>query len=105
MVAGKLNEIIKFVEPVTVKNNYGATKTEWEDRITTRASVVQNRGTRGVINNEIFNSYTIEFEVWDYHLINESWRVIWNKKIYQIESIVPERTQKKQTIVTSLVNE
>lgn len=105
MVAGKLNEVVKFIEPVTIKNNYGATKTEWKDRITTKASVNQKSGSRGVINNEIFTSYTIEFEVWDYHLINESWRVIWNKKIYQIESIVPERGKKKQTIITSLVNE
>ena len=105
MIAGKLNEVVILAEPIASKNNYGSTKTEWLERKVTKASVVQKNGDRVVVNNEIFNTYTVEFQIWDYHKINEKWRVFWNDNKYQIESIIPERNKKKLTIITSLVNE
>lgn len=105
MVAGKLNEVITVVKSVNSKDSYGATTISWEDSYTTKASVVQNNGSRVVVNNEIFNSYTVEFVIRYYHLISEKDRIKWNNNLYQIESIIKDRRKNNKTIITTLVNE
>lgn len=105
MIAGKLNETITIIKSNTVKDNYGATSTEWIDSVTTRASVRQNSGSKSVVNNEIFTSYTVEFGIRSYHNINEFDRIRWRGNLYVIESIVPERLKNHITIITSLLNE
>lgn len=105
MIAGKLTETITIVKSITVKDNYGATSTNWVDSITTRASVKQNSGSKSVINNEIFTSYTVEFGIRYYHTVNEFDRIKWRGNTYVIESIVPDRLKNHTTIITSLLNE
>lgn len=105
MVAGRLKEVINILESVVTKNEYGATKTVWTDKIQTKASVEQKTGSRVVVNNEIFNTYTVEFTVWDYHSIKESNRVRWDGNYYLIESIIPDKRKQQLVLVTSLVNE
>ena len=75
MIAGKLNEVITIVKSVVSKDIYGATSITWVDSITTRASVNQKTGTKDVVNNEVFVSYTVEFEIRYYHSITEFDRI------------------------------
>lgn len=105
MIAGKLNETITIVRPETVKDSYGATNTVWDIAAVTKAYVVQNNGVRSVVNNEIFNNYTVEFGIRFYHNIDEKCRIIWNNKKYQIESIVSDRIKNHKIIITTLINE
>lgn len=105
MIAGKLNEIITVVKPTISRNSYGASSTSWYDSYVTRASTKQNNGTKDIVNNEVFVHYTVEFEVRYYNQIDELDRIKWNNKLYQIESIVPERLRNRKIIITTLINE
>lgn len=46
MIAGALNETIDLYKPTVVRDEYGNQKTEYVKRLTTRAEVSVNRGTR-----------------------------------------------------------
>lgn len=105
MIAGKLNQIITIVRSVDVKDSYGATSKVWNPLSITKAAVTQKSGTRGNINGEIFTAYTVEFGIRFYIQVNEFDRISWNNKLYQIESIVPDRLKNHKIIITSLVNE
>lgn len=105
MIAGKLNELITIVRSVDVKDSYGATSKVWNVLAITKASVSQNTGTRNVVNNEIFTAYTVEFGIRYYIEVSEFDRIKWNNKLYQVESVIPDRIKNHKTIITTLVNE
>lgn len=46
MRAGALNETIDIYKPTVIRDEYGNQKTEYVKRLTTRAKVSVNRGTR-----------------------------------------------------------
>lgn len=46
MIAGALNETIEIYQPTVIRDEYGNQKTEYVKRLTTRAKVSVNRGTR-----------------------------------------------------------
>ena len=46
MRAGALNETIEIYKPTVIRDEYGNQKTEYVKRLTTRAKVSVNRGTR-----------------------------------------------------------
>lgn len=105
MKAGKLNEVITILRSADIKDSYGATSKVWNPITTTKASVNQNNGSKGVVNNEIFTAYTVEFGVRYYIDVNEFDRIKWNNKTYQIESIISDRLKNHKIIITTLVNE
>lgn len=105
MRAGLLKETIRIIEPVTIKDQYGANTVEWRDVTYTRAAVTNNSGNRQNQNNEIVNTYTVTFTIRMYHRVNEQMRILWNGKKYRILSISPELYKQSITIITELVNE
>lgn len=105
MRAGLLRETIKIEMPVTVKDDFGSSYTNWEDVVTTRTKVDYNSGDRQTPNNEIFHSQTVTFTIRHYHSVNESMRVIYKGKKYRILSICSDTLKQSTTIKTELINE
>lgn len=104
MIAGTLKEIIKVLEPTTVKDDFGSTNIQYLEKIVTRASVQYKDGKREVENNEIINSYQFIFIIRSYHKVSEKMLIEWKGKKYKILSI-DNTEQSKQVIISELVNE
>ena len=104
MRAGLLNEHIQIITPIINRNDYGEEETVWENKYSTRARLMHNSGKR-TLTNEIYYQYTKTFEVRYYVPITEFDRIIWNKKVYRIIDIEPNKEQQKITIVTELLND
>lgn len=105
MRAGLLTEPVTFKRATITKNEYGQEVTYWENYIITRGNVKYNTGNRTIENQEIINTYTVIFTVRSYHKIDESMRVLYNKRLYRILSIDEDRLKQSTTIIGELVNE
>lgn len=99
-----------LIEPVTIKkaeikkNEYGQEETVWNDYLSTRANVSYKTGNRVTENNEIINTYTVDFTVRSYHKIDEFMRICWNGNIYRILSINRDKKKQSITIAGELIN-
>ena len=105
MKGGLLQEVIQVITPVVTKNSYGEETTEWQEKLTLRANLTHNTGTRTNTNGEIFYTNTKIFEVRFYADIDEYDRIIFEDKIYRIINIEPNRKVQKKTIISELVND
>lgn len=105
MNSGRLTEIITIERPSTVQNDFGANSIKWKKHIQTRADVTFESGTRATENNEVIFSYIKVFTVRHYHDVDESDRIIWNKKKWRILSLEPDKAKQLITIRTELINE
>lgn len=105
MRAGLLQEQIEILHPTLVKNDFGEETTEWKITYKTRARLLHISGNRTNENNEIVFPYVKTFEVRDYVPVGEYDRIVWNKETYRILDITPDKTQKKLTIKTQIVND
>ena len=105
MQAGILTEVITIQQPVVNQNGYGANNVEWNNYITTKASINYNNGNRVNDNNEITFAYQVSFIIRVYHQINERMRIIWQGQKYRILSIEKDKQKQKITIRTELINE
>ena len=105
MIAGRLRELVKFQQPVTVKNQVGGNTTTYQDVITTRASVTYNSGNRINENNEIVMFNTVTFTVRMYHNITNDMIMVWRNQKYRITSINLNVQLQKLDIIGDLINE
>ena len=87
MRAGVLTEPITFIRAEINKNEYGQEETIWSNYINTRSQVKYKSGNRITENNEIINTYTVEFIVRRYHKIDEFMRILWKNRKYRILAI------------------
>ena len=105
MRAGLLTEPITIQELVTVKDEYGANKTEYKDIISTRAQITYNTGNRENQNNEILNTYQKTFTIRLYHKVNEKMIILWKGEKYRILGINKELYKQSISITTERINE
>ncbi|CDE61295.1 putative phage head-tail adaptor [Parabacteroides sp. CAG:409] len=103
MRAGVLTEPITFIKAEINKNDYGQEETVWNDYIKTRSQVKYKSGNRVTENNEIINTYTVEFIVRRYHKIDEFMRILWKNRKYRILAINEDK--QSITITGELINE
>ena len=103
MRAGVLTEPITFIKAEISKNDYGQEETVWNDYIKTRSQVKYKSGNRATENNEIINTYTVEFIVRRYHKIDELMRILWKNRKYRILAINEDK--QSITITGELINE
>lgn len=108
MRAGLLSEVISVYKPFIGDSEFGkSTKTDYVLHIpSTRARVMNNKGTRTNENNEIVYAYTVTFVVRGYHKIEDVMRIKWKDRFYRILNIIPPtREINDYQIDTELVNE
>ena len=108
MRAGKLKEFIVIQSLNVISNEYGEEeRSEYCDKIRTRADVVKNGGNRTNENGEIVFDYSKTFIVWDYfdEIVNEHVRIIYERKPYRIITKELDNDNKILYIKTELINE
>lgn len=105
MRAGLLTEPVTIKRAEINKNEYGQEETVWKDYLSTRAGISYKTGNRVTENNEIINTYTVDFTVRSYHKIDEFMRIRWNGNTYRILSINRDKKKQSITITGELVNE
>lgn len=103
--AGLLSDKITIQRAQTVKDDFGGTKTVWQDLYTTRTRKTYRSGNRVNENNEIIFAYTKTFTVRRYVPVQERDRVLWNGQKWRILSLEPSRDKQSIEIVTELINE
>lgn len=105
MQSGSLKEKISFYRKEVKTSEYGDTKISYEKYKDTSAQVEYNTGSREVINSEITYPVTRTFHVRFYHEIEESMRILYQGKYYQITSIEPIRSRNEKIILADLVDD
>lgn len=108
MRAGLLSETISIYQPYNRDSKYGvSTKTAFVPFInSTRARIVNQKGTRTTENNEIIYAYTVTFSIRGYHKVEDYMRIKWKDKFYKILNIVPATSNYNEIqIETELVHE
>lgn len=105
MFAGNLNQIIQIYKDVTIKNEVGEQVQEWVKKLTTRANVIHNNGSRTIVNNEVFYTQIRTFEVRHYVDVNDFDRIKYKNHFYQILEIDRNDELQKIRIVAEKVNE
>lgn len=105
MRAGLLTETIKIQKPVEVETKYSGKTVEYQDYITTKASVIHLSGSRKVSAGEIINDYSVRFIIRFYHKVTAEMIIIHEGVKYRIQDINPEKSKQSITIVAEVINE
>lgn len=104
--AGLLSQVINVLSPQSTKNEYGELVQEYVVTYTTRARVVNDRGSRDLANGEVFNSYSKTFLVRSYVPVSERDLIQYKGKKYRVITIDDRtETSNDKQIVTELINE
>ena len=105
MNAGKLSERIKVYTPVITINDVGEQSTEYKLKLSTKANVKFNKGSRDIENNGVVYNYERTFEMRIYVDVKDFDRVKWKDKFYRILDIDTNKELQQITILGELVNE
>lgn len=105
MRCGLLKDKIDIYRPISNQNEFGEMVQEYKIWYCTRARIINNGGSRTLLNNEIFYPYRKIFEVHLYLDIKETDIIHWEGKKYRILSIDLDRNQMKKVIMTELIDE
>lgn len=105
MQAGLLKDIIEIHKPTIETNEFGEQTQLFEKHVETKAQVIYDRGNRNISNNEIVFNYNITFKTRYYIDVNESMKVVFNKKKYRIISIESDNHIQVKTIICEVINE
>lgn len=105
MRAGLLTETIQIQKPVVVETRYSGNEPEYQDYITTRASVLHSSGKREIQANEIVQTSIVRFIIRYYHKITSDMIILHNGVKYHILDINPEKVKQSKTITAEVWNE
>lgn len=105
MNAGLLTEVITILRPVVRETKYSGSETEYENYIITRAWVTHLAGRRGIMANEITNTYSVRFTIRHYHKVEYGMIILHNGVKYSIQDINPEKNKQCITILAEVIND
>lgn len=105
MRAGLLQYQIEIYHTAVSKDVYGATITNWELYKKTRANIKVDRGDKIIEAQEVISDYSVTFIIRDYINIDDTMRIYWSNKKYDIISIIPDKQAKNLTLSCRLINE
>lgn len=105
MRAGGLKYEIEIQHSVDHSNSFGESEKKWETLTITRADIRWINGARIKDSHEMTTSYKVEFRIRRYHKVDENMRILYDKKKYRIEAIIPNDNKSMLTLVTEKINE
>lgn len=103
MRAGLFNEEIKLFKKVNKVSEFGSTKVEFEEWKKVRAKVEHKSETRILESESIVFPIVKIFHIRYFHEVEESMRVFYQGKFYQITSITGIRERGGEKILTTEV--
>lgn len=106
MRAGGLRKYrIEIQEQTEIVNEFGERVKDWATVITTNADATYNSGIAQMENRELFTEYQVDFYIRQYHVVNETMRVLFSGKKYKIEAVLPNPDKQLKTLKTRKINE
>lgn len=105
VILGDLRHSIQVIGKTITKDEYGAEKVIWSNKIKLRAGRKYLGGEKTTDNKEVFNSQRIVFTTLYRNTITENDRIIFNNKKYLIKSIVEIGYKEGLQIDTELIND
>ena len=105
MILGDLRHSIQVIGKQVTKDEYGAEKVIWIDKIKLRAARKFQGGEKTIEGKEVFNSKKIVFTTFYRNIISEDDRIIFEGKKYLIKSIVEIGFKEGLQIDTELIND
>jgi SPP1 family predicted phage head-tail adaptor len=103
--AGKLNNRVVILEPVTEQGKFGEQVTTWKLGKTVWANVVFQRGVHALTAGESWLTGSIAVTMRNNRFIDERCRLKWDGKTYMIESFNRSERDGSITIVATKVDE
>ncbi len=105
MRAGLLDTPVTFLRRVDAASPYGKGSVTWEEALTTRARVQQQRGALTARADEPFYEQRLILTVRIYHAISPEWRVrLYGREWQQVSPALPDKRMQCQTIEITPVN-
>lgn len=88
--AGKMNERVTFLQPVTTVNDLGEQTTEWKERATVWATVKSSGGRRDDDTGEV--RLTESLRVWAriQLFVTDRYRLRWRGEVYAVENLLKD---------------
>ena len=105
MRAGLLNELIEIWKPTISINSVGEQTTTYSKNATIKARVLHASGNRTVENDEVVFPYTKNIQVRIYQDISDFDRVMYDGKLYRIQSIETDKLLQCKNIYMEVINE
>lgn len=96
---------IEIQQNVETTSKSGARQYRWATMITTNADIDFRSGARKLDMHEMTNTYTVDFRIRKYHVVNEKMRILYAGNKYAIQAILPSIDKQMQTIVAKNSNE
>ena len=101
--SGTLNDRIRFLSPVTIRNKYGEQLTSWELSYSCWAKVTYNKGVRAI--TAVWLPNTVSVLVRYTNKIHDRQRIVWNDSTYRIESFNASKKDGSATIIATKIDE
>ena len=105
MQAGLLNEIVRFQETRTIRDDMGGFSDDWIDVLSKRAEVKFASGSRKLENGEVYNPFSITCKIRYCKNVHEKMILIHEDRRYKILTINKDRKQQCTIIQAELINE
>ena len=103
--SGTLNDRIRFLSPVTIRNKYGEQLTSWELSYSCWAKVTYNKGVRAITAGEVWLPNTVSVLVRYTNKRHDRQRIVWNDSTYRIESFNASKKDGSATIIATKIDE
>ena len=103
--SGTLNDRIRFLSPVTIRNKYGEQLTSWELSYSCWAKVTYNKGVRAITAGEVWLPNTVSVLVRSSAASDVYKRQVWNDSTYRIESFNASKKDGSATIIATKIDE
>lgn len=101
-----MQDELVLMEPIHLKDKFGAEKTVWNECCYAHAERVTYRGHRSEEVAEHFPDVRTEWNIRSYHCIDENWRVRHvGGYLYTVVAITPNRRRGYNKIICERVNE
>lgn len=105
MRGGSLEYPCQIWKLIITETDFGHNKREYVYSVSTRCSVDRKDGAKIIQNDEIVFDYTKTFYIRNYVHIEEGWRIKFEDKFYEIQSIVKDSMLQQIKVGTKLINE
>jgi head-tail adaptor len=103
--AGKLNDRVTILSPLTEVGRFGEQVTKWNELGTVWANVVFQRGVHALTAGESWLTGSIAVTMRNNNVIHDRCRLKWDNKVYMIESFNRSGRDGSIAIVATRIDE
>jgi head-tail adaptor len=104
IIAGSMTERVHILSPESERGVYGELKIDWKDVKTVWARVVYAKGSSVITSGEEWLKHSVTVTMRDNAVMNERCRLLWDKKVYSVDSFNRTKTDGTITVVATYID-